>query len=239
MTPTYCLRKNVFICRSGRHWVVLDANHDRYSCIDAEELEQLRPWLLNPSEEPSRSIDSLSDLSSTIRQFASELVKGEILTENPRDGLPFAPMPMKAAVASLQSNPGSAPLRASLVYAPSFFRAARKADKYLAGYSINATLQLVRSLKAQSKWRINCDVARLSRVIAQFETLRWFYPREYLCLFDSLALLGFLALNNLSVDLVFGVTAEPFQAHCWLQHDSTVLNDTLARVSGFSPILSV
>jgi Transglutaminase-like superfamily len=38
---------------------------------------------------------------------------------------------------------------------------------------------------------------------------------------------------------VFGVNADPFEAHCWVQAGSVVLNDTLGRVSSFTPIMSV
>jgi hypothetical protein len=72
-----------------------------------------------------------------------------------------------------------------------------------------------------------------------FERLRLFYPRSYLCLFDSLALIHFLARFDVYPDWVFGVNADPFEAHCWVQAGNVVLNDTVARVSGFTPIMVV
>jgi hypothetical protein len=72
-----------------------------------------------------------------------------------------------------------------------------------------------------------------------FDSLRLFYPRPYLCLFDSLALIHFLARFGLYPDWVFGVQADPFEAHCWVQAGSVVLNDTVERVSAFTPIMYV
>jgi hypothetical protein len=72
-----------------------------------------------------------------------------------------------------------------------------------------------------------------------FQACRPWYPRDFLCLFDSLALFQFLALQGMVVDWVFGVRAEPFEAHCWLQRDDVVLNDAVERVAGFVPILVV
>jgi hypothetical protein len=57
-------------------------------------------------------------------------------------------------------------------------------------------------------------------------------------LFESLALLEFLARYNFFPQVVFGVVADPFQAHCWLQEGSTILNDDLERVGRYRPILS-
>ena len=63
--------------------------------------------------------------------------------------------------------------------------------------------------------------------------------RSYLCLFDSLALIHFLARFRVFPDWVFGVTADPFEAHCWVQTGGVVLNDTVERVSAFTPIMSI
>jgi hypothetical protein len=76
-------------------------------------------------------------------------------------------------------------------------------------------------------------------VIAAFKNLRPLYPRPYLCLFDSLALLEFLASYGSFPRVVFGVVADPFQAHCWLQEGNVVLDDDLERVGRYKPILSM
>jgi len=65
-----------------------------------------------------------------------------------------------------------------------------------------------------------------------------FTSRDH-CLFDSLALLNFLALDGLSAHWVIGVKVQPFGAHSWLQQGSTVLNDQHDRVRRFTPILVV
>jgi hypothetical protein len=58
-------------------------------------------------------------------------------------------------------------------------------------------------------------------------------------LFDSLALLEFLAVYRFFPRIVFGVVADPFQAHCWLQDDAVVLNDDLERLGKYQPILNM
>jgi hypothetical protein len=83
------------------------------------------------------------------------------------------------------------------------------------------------------------DFERVRSLVSVFDRLRLFYPRSYLCLFDSLALIHFLAQFDVYPDWVFGVNADPFEAHCWVQAGNVVLNDTLARVSAFTPIMYV
>ena len=38
---------------------------------------------------------------------------------------------------------------------------------------------------------------------------------------------------------MFGVQANPLQAHCWVQQDDVVINDAVDVVSQFTPIMSV
>jgi hypothetical protein len=52
-------------------------------------------------------------------------------------------------------------------------------------------------------------------------------------------MLEFLASYRFLPQVVFGVIADPFQAHCWLQEGNVVLNDDLERVGKYKPILSM
>ena len=83
------------------------------------------------------------------------------------------------------------------------------------------------------------DLHRASLLVHDFLSLRPLFPRKYLCLFDSLALLEFLSKYGLHPSWVFGVQPDPFEAHCWLQHQDTILNDTVEVVSTYTPIMAV
>jgi hypothetical protein len=57
-------------------------------------------------------------------------------------------------------------------------------------------------------------------------------------MFDSLALVEFLAQWHIFPDWVFGVRVDPFEAHCWVQAVEVVLSDTLSFASRwYSPIM--
>lgn len=61
--------------------------------------------------------------------------------------------------------------------------------------------------------------------IKAFSVLDPWFPGRRACLSDSLAFTRFLLSRRVMADCVIGVTARPFSAHCWVEHDGRVLND--------------
>jgi len=80
------------------------------------------------------------------------------------------------------------------------------------------------------------DVRRLVRIYNQ---LRPLVPHSYLCLFDSLALLEFLARHDCYPSLVFAVQLEPWNAHCWVQQGGVSFNESIHKARTYLPLLSV
>ncbi|MEE7561107.1 lasso peptide biosynthesis B2 protein, partial [Xanthomonas sp. Kuri4-2] len=77
---------------------------------------------------------------------------------------------------------------------------------------------------------------RLCAAAAVYRRARLYVPVEMRCLLDSLALLRFLRRRQCHARLVFGVALDPFSAHCWVQADDLVLNDTVGNVHAHTPI---
>lgn len=69
-----------------------------------------------------------------------------------------------------------------------------------------------------------------------YRRYRAWLPTKPVCLPDSLALRRILARRGHHPDLVFGVSAYPFAAHCWLQSGDLVLDDVLDHVHLFTAI---
>jgi len=80
---------------------------------------------------------------------------------------------------------------------------------------------------------------QLASAAALFRHLRLLVPINTCCLLDSIALIRFLARRSMHANLVFGVTGDPFSAHCWVQVDELVLNDTLGNANAYTPIRTV
>jgi hypothetical protein len=76
--------------------------------------------------------------------------------------------------------------------------------------------------------------------IAAYERMRLLAFTAYKhCLYDSLTLVSYLALEGQFPRWVIGVQTNPFGAHSWVQCGATVLNDQHERVRRFRPILVV
>ena len=89
------------------------------------------------------------------------------------------------------------------------------------------------------KCKVQCSSGPFDIAMARaLEDIRTMVTRHDQCLLRSLALVRWATSRGMALDLVFGVTARPFQAHCWVQHGNLVLNDSLDHVINFTPILA-
>ncbi|MGN7930542.1 lasso peptide biosynthesis B2 protein [Sphingopyxis sp. 22461] len=79
----------------------------------------------------------------------------------------------------------------------------------------------------------------LGDLISAFECAERLTVERDRCLLRSLALQSFLAKYGHVSALVFGVRLHPFRAHCWLQQDATVLNDTIEVIGSFQALRTV
>jgi len=237
---TFYLQSHVFLCRARRHWVILDVNRDKYLSVDRGQFESLGPWLHGWEGGAGCVADDPGAAADGALALANSLLSVAILSERADGAKPARATalatPMAAADVDLPANAR----KPALAHVMAFFLSAAKADRQLRGQlfrSIVADVQARKRRKEAPGPRFDWDRARA--LVEVFDRLRLFYPRPYLCLFDSLALLHFLARYGLYPDWVFGVTADPFEAHCWVQAGRVVLNDTLERVSAFTPIMGV
>lgn len=78
-----------------------------------------------------------------------------------------------------------------------------------------------------------------SALRARFDVLRMWAPYAYVCLFDSLCLARFLRRRGCAAELVIGVRARPFAAHCWIEANGIVLNTGGEDCASFSTIARV
>jgi hypothetical protein len=103
--------------------------------------------------------------------------------------------------------------------------------------------QIVAKVERQKKQHSittrNDEIERTATLAYHFSRYRPLYPKDYLCLFDSLALLLYLARYDLYPMWVFGVREAPFFAHCWVQVGPIVLNDHLDKVIPYTPIMVI
>lgn len=211
-------------------------NRDTYQCVGRRQFEALGPSLAGwkePANPSGREPAGAKELANTL------LTQG-ILSEDAegtKDALPTEFLHPAQAIDS--DCPGPSSWRTWL-HAGTFFACCMRASRELNRQPFQVTLEAVRRRKSRSvAGRGAPDLERTRSLVLIFRRLRWYYPRPYLCLFDSLALIHFLACFSIFPDWVFGVSADPFEAHCSVQLGPVVLNDTVERVSALTPIMYV
>jgi hypothetical protein len=167
----------------------------------------------------------------------SALILQEIITSNPKYGKPFVESASRAPVSAKAVDKAKSGRKIASLRVFRFLIACARADLLLRTHGLYRALTRLERRRRTSAPVPSLDDA--SGLMAAFKELRPWYPRVYLCLFDSIALLEFLASYRVFPRIVFGVVADPFQAHCWLQDGEVVINDSLERVRRYTPILCI
>ena len=160
-----------------------------------------------------------------------------ILSGSEADGKSATPVQAIVAQRELLDSPGepaAVPVGALL----RFIAAAIAAKAALRMRSFASVIERVRKRNAAGARTGGPDLVLARALVERFMRLRVFlFSAKDECLFDSLALLNFLAWHGVFADWVFGVQARPFCAHCWVQLRDVVINDTIEHVTTYTPIM--
>ena len=221
---TLRLASHVHFCLDGDYCIFLDLHNDGYFCVGRHDIEVLQ--------------GDREHISPTCTKLVDELVRNGLFTTSAAAGRPImatrATTPARALVAD--ARPRSA-LHALCGFMH-FLRSSILAHRALTNWPLQRTVEFARHSK-EGLGDSKPDRSLLSGLVGEYDRWRPFFPRSYLCLFDSFALFDLLIRHGVRVDWVYGVQAEPFEAHCWLQTGVLVVNDTLERIAPFTPIMVV
>ncbi len=235
----YALAEHVFICVNGDHLVILDLKADRYWALEAAQTAGLgalvRGWPVQADSADSGEAESLETAG------VIEALKGRgILTEDGPSGKEATPVaamvPAHELVSETETSPG-----VRLGSWLTFFIASAFAKFALRVWPFERVIHRVRRRKAlMGQNRAPLDVERARKLVEAFARFRVFlFSSKNECLFDSLALIEFLARYGIYPSWTFGVQTRPFTAHCWVQHGDIVFNDSVEHVTGYTPIMVV
>ena len=254
----YGLASHVFVCRNEEYIVVLDVHRDRYFALEAARTAALMPllpgWPAQPAANdaraepahavPANAVPANAESEIAAAEAAAPLLRQGWLLESPapadaaKEAWPTAVRPSESELlAGLDA--AQAPLGARAVM--EFVRASLLARFVLRSWPFERVILRVKSRKAaRAATSPPLDVARARELVDTFARLRVFlFSHRDKCLQDSLALLEFLARYDIFPNWVFAVRARPFVAHCWVQHEDLVFNDTAEHVGSYTPIMVV
>lgn len=234
---SYVLAQHVFMTSVDERYVFLDLRSDRYLCLDHKHSENVRHLLRNPAAALSMPVWTPRGGDHAGDGIIAALVHRGLLVrcEDPSAVAPRLTLPPPKS--ALQN-------RVDTVVRPAhvrrFLRSAVRTSAQLRWKGIEETVDAVVSMRPANPEGVNVhDTELLAALTGIFRRLRHYYPRPYLCLFDSLALLYFLSSYSLFPRWVFAVRLQPFGAHCWIQADDRVVNDQLDDIRPYSPIMCI
>lgn len=225
----YRLPAHVHCCQRGSAFVFLDLKQDDYTLVSGPAADALRALTSRGADQGSTQSDDP----------LGELERGGLLTKAHSAGRPFAPTDVDPAIEPLV-DPDELPTTTPRVADRwNFIAACTTASVRLRWYPIERTVTAVARRKALHAGRKPLDVDEARRLTAVFHRLRRSFPANYLCLFDSLALVEFLARHDVFPTWVFGVKLEPWGAHCWIQHGPFAFNERAEHAANYTPIMAI
>lgn len=165
----------------------------------------------------------------------SSLVRRNILVEaEASDALPSAAVAEPAEQSVLEQSSHSVGVRFSTLFSVSGIIISTQLQ--LKASNLKKTLDRLCAYRMRRASVRETKPAWAERYAKQFLQARLNVPLGTRCLLDSIAMVKYLAGHRIHARLVFGVCADPFSAHCWVQSGSLILNDTVGNVSAHTPI---
>ena len=226
------LCNHVTYCHVGDVVIFLNVAQNRYTYLGNDTTQGIK-ILEGYSNEQNlgRSFDI------EILEIVNDLTKRGLTTEStsPR----FSPFIRKRPSSSVQDVywPQNLHLQRLL----NFFYFYIVASKLLKSKTLADIIATTKSKKSQQmasrQFPDRTAVRELSR---QYIDARPFvYSHHNKCLLDSLIFFLLFSSHRVKVDWVFGVGTSPFRAHCWIEYEGIVLNDTSERTHAYTPIFAV
>lgn len=223
------LPHHVHFCYRGDAVVFLDLAKDDYTFVGPEGASALRCLASRDSK-----------LTSPEQRAAlDEMINGGLLTMDRSAGRSVVPTLTTLATQPLLDDEAVSAARASASHLYNFFVASTIADARLRWGQLHRTIARVQQRKAQRMAATPLDIDRARELVAIFGRLRSLFPRRYLCLYDSLALIEFLARYGIFPSWIFAVRLEPWGAHCWVQEAGYIFNEEIEEAAGYTPVMAV
>ena len=238
-TAPLFLSDHVYACTANNYLVFLDVNQDRYSCLDRASTRAILGRIAGLSFSGNLPTPPTDRQSVPAHEVIDALLEKSLLTTDASGALSVA----RDRAPEVQRELTAAPNRTVPRMVTNLARAAwsaRIVERQLRLQPLKDILQQIRRRRERLAYRNSrATVRSVSDVAAAFLSVRHLIPRERVCLFDSLAMLDFMFRHGVAPRLVFGVKMDPFAAHCWLQFDDLVLNDSVENVAVYSHIMTV
>jgi hypothetical protein len=233
------LAPHVHCCSTKNQVVLLDLKRNKYLGLSGTDANGLARWIVGlPKFE--QSFRAEADSGAAVTELLHEMSNAGMLSSVHTRGATYSPAAAGPPTMALIDGYTDVATWITARDLACFITAALTAKLLLQWTPLHKIAQRVRSRRLRRQSDMALDIDRLQHLVAGFTRMRTFaFTASNECLFDSLALSEFLSLYGLFPHWLFGVTANPFAAHCWLQQGGIVVNDSPEHVGRFTPIMSI
>ncbi len=213
----YVLGKGVSYCRVLGSYIFLDLRRDRYFSLGREAASAFGALVSGMEPDPR----ALSDL--TIDGVLEATAGLEL------------PQRQAAIVADGSLMHNSMPAGVGDVAEALWRRVS--AERVLGMRGLRGCVATARRISERTLPQADMEQAALAS--ASFAASTLWRSRTARCVSISLATLGWFAARQCHATFVVGVKLHPFEAHCWVQVGTRLINDEVDQVRPFVPILVV
>jgi hypothetical protein len=213
----WTLLPHLTACIAGESVLLLDLRQDRYFRLPARLGSAARQWLAGSSDLPPPEVLDLLGRQGVVRASDPD----------------FRPSITPVAIPETLETPVTPDALGTA-------QGLRIAAAIASAWMDLRTRRLQSIVITRRQWRATrpqVDGSVTPGRLAGYHRARRLVPIAKNCLLDSLALDRWLGGPGPGRHLVFGVTVEPFLAHCWLQSPTVILNDNYDHVRRYTPIL--
>lgn len=238
----YLLPNHVYFCCQGDAIVFLDLKNDEYTMIDGSQASVFRTIFcatrdsLWPDGDSARN--SVSEHSDSLTDMLQELIDGGLLSVTGSRCKPVLPTVTSPPTEHLFGGEGST-TRVRITHVFGFVVSCAIAVARLRFFHIETTICAVQQRRTLRSTKKSFDFDKARQLVGEFNRLRYWFPADYLCLFDSLALIEFLARYDVFPNWIFAVRPHFWGAHCWVQEGSVAFNESTERAEDYVPIMVV
>ena len=238
---TLFLHENVYACQTPDGAVFMDLESGEYMGVDLQTIDMVGPLIEGwpTSNIRNRAMNQSVDAGMIQHAIQTLTVTNTLLTDSPDMGKSASfPTVRPTSAIALRGNIVPRP-RVNGIHVLVFCWACIKALFDIKFKSMVSTVRRIQVRKLR-----NCEIGKeRSDLVELVRVFRFLTPLLYTakdrCLFDSLALVEFLAAYKWFPTWTLGVTTRPFRAHSWVQNEALILNDRLETIELYSPILAI
>jgi len=216
------LHEDLYFCLTDRGAIFLDLSANRYFGLSGATDRAFRRIVAGDALDPALEQELKPLMSSGLLHRAEDIRS-------------MAPPAIEPPIMSFSAG-GSGAVASTTLSALSRHAAVRL-EMRVRGLKAMMARRRARKSAALAHGPIGSRVDAADPVLAAHRAVDRLLGGANRCLARSLSLIDHLAQRGAYPNLVIGVRAGAFSAHCWVQQGSTVLNDELDRVRLFTPIL--